>query len=212
MNQSLIIVLMSFFYLLPVICFITLILAIKQSHINYALTALWLSLIAVILNYQLAGDEIIGDYFNIFNATIYTVNLLLFVFSTLYVLHLLNSTLEKKLTKILMPILSLFLVIGCGIVLTNLWINARFLHFRHPKTPIIKVDNLNSPTHCNYKYVFLKINNDAKVNYLCPNGHGIIAATGELPTTPKLVKSLIGDLHGNLINELGKKNPQWLLN
>ncbi|KTC65881.1 type I secretion system LssZ [Legionella adelaidensis] len=60
-------------YLLPLLGLLLLILGIVRRGINYVMVALWLSLIAFLLNYQMAGGEVLGSYFDYHHASIYTL-------------------------------------------------------------------------------------------------------------------------------------------
>jgi hypothetical protein len=206
MNNLIYLFAMAVFYLLPVACLAFLIAAFRRENINLSLIALWISLITVMLQYQLAGDEIIGTYFDYFNAAIYTINILLLIISALYLFYLIGMTTKSKLKINMMRLVSLLLVLGCGVLLTNLWMNAVFISSRYPKTPIMQVVMLKKPAYCNHHYVLIKINKNAVTEYLCPNGRWLIPTTGIAKPAPKYIAPNLSPV---LRDELAKENPEW---
>ena len=96
MNSTVNLLIMSVFYALPIISFILLVISMKKSNLNFALAAFWCSLIAVVVNYQLAGGEILSNYFNVQHAIIYSINLLLFITATIYLLYLYKAFIKKS--------------------------------------------------------------------------------------------------------------------
>jgi len=206
MNAVLNLVLTSIIYALPLLSFIFLVLAIKKININFSLTALWCSLIAVIVNYQLAGDEILGSFFNFYNASLYSINLILFVASIIYTLYLLKSHIQSKILSRLASLTAAVLVTAIAILFINLWLNAFFVEKRFINTPIMQVATQEKFSFCDYDYVFFKITPDAKVAYLCPNGHGLIASTGLVSPLPKF---LLSQIPQSTKEKLKAQNKDW---
>jgi len=206
MNAVLNLVLTSIIYALPLLSFIFLVLAIKKININFSITALWCSLIAVIVNYQLAGDEILGSFFNFYNASLYSINLILFIASIIYTLYLLKSHIQSKILSRIASLTAAILVTAIAILFINLWLNAFFVEKRFINTPIMQVATQEKFSFCDYDYVFFKITSDAKVAYLCPNGHGLIASTGIVSPLPKFLQSQIPQ---STKEKLKTQNKDW---
>jgi hypothetical protein len=206
MNAVLNLVLTSIIYALPLLSFIFLTLAIKNININFSLTALWCSLIAVVVNYQLAGDEILGSFFNFYNASLYSINLILFIASIIYTLYLLKSHIQSKILSRLASLIAAVLVTAIAILFINLWLNAFFVEKRFTNTPIMQVATQEKFSFCDYDYVFFKITPDAKVAYLCPNGHGLIASTGIVSPLPKF---LLSQIPQSTKEKLKAQNKNW---
>lgn len=172
--------------LLPLFGAILLVVGMKLNRINYIIAALWLSLIALLLHYQTAGGEILGNYFNYTNAAVYTANLLVLVIAVFF-LFIKLPILQGKKTRFVTSIVSACIVFGCLLVLTNLWINAFFIETRRPGTPIMQVASFKPLNYCSYRYVFYKISDDGKISYLCPDHYGIFPSIGHLDITPDFV-------------------------
>lgn len=206
MNKLIEFSLMSIIYALPVLSLIFLIQAFHKKHLNYALAAVWCSLIAIIMHYQLAGGEIIGNYFNYPHAALYTVNIVLFVLSGLYSSVLLRVNMRNKITAGILSLFVATITTACMILLINVWINASFISQRFEKTPIMQVAALNRSYYCSYSHVFIKITPKAEVAYLCPTGYGIIASTGTLKTIPAFIRS---SLPKSTVERLKTANSNW---
>ena len=172
--------------LLPLISAILLIAGLKMERINYLVTALWLSLIALLLHYQTAGGEILGTYFGYHNAAIYTLNILVLI-STLLCLFFKLPLFQGKISRYITGFLSVCLVVGSLLLLINLWINAHFIENRRPGSPIMQVATFTPLTYCNYRYVFYKVGLDDRISYLCPNHYKIIPSTGDLDVSPEFL-------------------------
>lgn len=169
--------------LLPCLGFILLITGMRMGRINYAIGALWLSLIALLLHYQSAGGEILGTYFNYKNAFIYSFNLTILITTILY-LFLKLPLLQRKPIRYGTGLASAFLVVGGLLLLTNLWTNAYFIENRRIGTPIMQVASFKQLDYCAYRYVFYKVSLDGGIAYMCPNHYGIIPSIGYLKTSP----------------------------
>lgn len=171
----------------PVLALILLIIGIKRKGIYYVISALWLSLIALIIHFQSSGGQIFGSYFNYTNAAIYSVNLIiLFVALIRIISHL---SIDNDSFRYVSSLAKAFIVIGSLLVITNLWINAFFIDNRMPGTPVMQVASLNKLDYCAYRYIFYKVNTDGTVMYLCPNYYGLIPSVGKLTIGPDFIAS-----------------------
>lgn len=173
-------------YLLPILGFILLFLGIKMLRINYIVVALWFSLIALLLQYQTAGGEILGAYFGYKNALLYTLNLAVLIVAFLY-LCFKTPALQTTYIRYLSGLIAACLVTGSIILIINLWINARFIEDKLPGTAIMQVVSFTPPNYCAYRYAFYKVNPNNKISYLCPNYYGLIPAIGNLDTAPDFI-------------------------
>lgn len=171
--------------LFPLVALILLIIGIKRNTIYYVISALWLSLIALVIHYQSSGSQILGSYFNFLHAGIYTINLIiLFVALIRVISHLSN---DSPLSKYMTSLIQSFIVIGSLLVITNLWVNAYFIENRMTGTPIMQVALLKKADYCSYRYVFYKVASDGSVLYLCPNHYGLIPSIGRLSISPDFI-------------------------
>lgn len=173
-------------YALPLIGTILLVMGIKTHRINYVIASLWLSLISIVLHYQMAGGEILGSYFGYQNATIYTLNLLVLIITLLY-LFFKVTMFQGKLSRYISGVVSISLIVGSLLLLINLWINARFIENRRLGTPVLQVATFSPLKYCTYHYVFYKIGMDGKINYMCPNHYGIIPSVGHVDVLPDVI-------------------------
>ena len=171
--------------LFPLIALVLFIIGIKRNAIYYVISALWLSLIALVIHYQASGGEILGSYFNYYNATIYTLNLIILVASLIRVISHLGS--DSTLFKYSTSLAQALIVIGSILVITNLWVNAYFVETRMVGTPIMQVGLFKQAEYCTYRYVFYKVGTDGAVSYLCPNYYGLIPSIGRLSTSPDFI-------------------------
>ncbi|WP_420911412.1 type I secretion system protein LssZ [Legionella norrlandica] len=158
--------------LFPLIALVLLIIGIKRKAIYYVISALWISLISLVIHYQTSGGEILGSYFNYPNAAIYTVNLFILCLSLSYVLWHLSK--DNMVFKFVSSLFQAFIVIGSLLVIINLWVNAYFIENRLRGTPVMQVALLDKPDYCNYRYIFYKVGIDGAVYYLCPNYYGLM--------------------------------------
>ncbi|WED44335.1 type I secretion system protein LssZ [Legionella cardiaca] len=185
--------------LLPLLGLLVLILGFILKRSNYILVALWVSLITLLLEYRDSGGEILGSYFNYFHATTYSVNLVVLVVSILYFMFAFLPKTKKTIVHYLTGLVSALVVTGAILLLSNLWINARFVEDRLPGTPILQVATFSKQPYCDYKYVFYKVNSGGKVKFMCPNHYGLLPSTGELTTAPGFViKQLPKQVQDNL--------------
>ena len=184
--------------LFPLLSIILLVIGLKIDRISYIIVALWVSLIALLLHYQAAGGEILGNYFGYKNAAIYTLNLLVLI-STLVCLFLNLPVKQRKNLRPLSIGISLCIIIGSLLLMINLWFNAVFIENKRPGTPILQVATFTSLPYCSYRYVFYKVTTDGKVGYLCPVHYGLIPSTGQLDSMPSFLLQHLGN---------GRKEPQ----
>ncbi|CEK10677.1 hypothetical protein [Legionella hackeliae] len=173
--------------LLPALALLVFTLGLKFRRNNYVLVALWISLIALILQYHASGGEILGSYFNHMHAAAYSLNIIvllasIFFFMFTFLIGKINNLLQYGI-----GLVGAVLVTGSVLLLINLWINANFVENRLPGTPILQVATFNKPSYCGYKYVFYKINANGKVEFMCPNHYGLLPSVGELETAPDFV-------------------------
>jgi len=171
--------------LFPLIALILLIVGIKKNAIYYIISALWLSLIALIIHFQSSGGEILGSYFNYMNAAVYSFNLVVLLISLIRVLSDLSK--NRPILNYVSSFINAFMVIGALLVIINLGINAFFIENKMDKTPIMQVALFKKPAYCAYRYIFYKISPDASVMYLCPNHYGFIPSVGRLSTSPDFI-------------------------
>lgn len=191
--------------LFPLLALILLIVGIKRNAIYYVISALWLSLIALIIHFQTSGGQIFGSYFNYANAAIYSINLvILFVALIRIISHL---SIESDVFRYLSSFAKALVVIGSLLLMINLWMNAFFIDNRMLGTPIMQVATFKKLDYCGYRYVFYKVNSDGSVMYLCPNYYGLVPAVGRLAVSPDFIATqlslpskkemLLKQQHGN---------------
>lgn len=174
------------FYLLPLLGFILLLIGVRNNKTNVLLTALWISLIALLLLYRISGGEILGSYFDYKNTAIYTFNFLVLI-TTLFFLFFKLPLLQNKWLRYASSGVSIGVLIGGLLLLTNLWINARFIENRQAGTPILQMATFKPANYCSYRYVFFKVGIDGRISYMCPNYYGIIPSIGVLEVSPSFV-------------------------
>lgn len=170
-------------YLLPALGLLFVLYGFFRRRMNYILIALWVSLVTLLLQYQIAGSEILGSYFGYKQSMLYTINLVVLVSALIYMLFQ-SPQLSNKYIRILFAFLSSVIITAVLILIINLWVNAYFIENRFPGTAIMQVVSFTPPDYCSYRYVFYKVGNDSQVHYLCPNYYGLIPATGTLDTVP----------------------------
>jgi len=176
---------------LPLLAIVLLIIGIKKERVNYFISALWLSVIALLLHYQTAGGEILGTYFNYTNAAIYTLNLLVLI-TTLLALFYKLPLFEGKLIGYVKAVISGVLILSSLVLGVNLWMNAYFIEHRNPGTPLMQVATFTKLPYCRYSYVFYKVDTAGKIGYLCPNYYGLIPSIGTLDVSPQFLLNQLG--------------------
>jgi hypothetical protein len=175
--------------LFPIIASILIIIGIKKNAIYYIISALWLSIIALITHSQASGGEILGSYFNYFNAISYTFNLIILLISLVNVIAHLNT--DNTIIKSTNALLQAFIIIGSILVTVNIWINAYFIENRKEGTPVMQVALISKPNYCNYRYIFYKVNVSGSLSYLCPNHYGLVPSSGHLSISPDFIAAQI---------------------
>lgn len=158
----------------------------QKKLINYILVALCLSFLSVLFLYIAAGSEILGSYFDYRTAILYTVNLAFALLSLLYLTYC-APKFAHFYVKVVSGILTIGIIVGAVILLTNVWLNAFFIEHRALGTPIMQVSTFEPPEYCNYKYVFYKVNLNQKVSYMCPNHYWVFPSMGDLAETPSFL-------------------------
>lgn len=188
----------TIYCLFPLLALILLIWGIKRNAIYYVTSALWLSLIALVLHYQYSGGEILGSYFNYTHAAIYSANLLILFISLSHIITHLSS--DYSIFRYVHVLAQSLMVIGCFLVILNLWVNAFFIENRMQGTPVMQVALIHKPDYCSSNYIFYKVNNNGSVSYLCPNYYGLIPYVGHLAENPDFI-----------VNQLSLPNKKQLL-
>ncbi|MBA2650095.1 MAG: type I secretion system protein LssZ [Legionella sp.] len=173
--------------LFPLIALIFLIIGINRQAIYYVISALWLSLIALIIHFEYSGGHLLGDYFNYTNASIYSINLIVLFLSLARVIS--HLSVDNMLFKYTSSFLKAAVLIGCLVVSINLWVNAFFIEHRLKGTPVIQVALHEKASYCTYRYIFYKFSQDGSVDYLCPNHYGFIPSIGKLADKPNFITS-----------------------
>lgn len=171
--------------LFPLIAFMFLIMGIKRTAIYYIISSLWLSLIAILIHFQVSGNQIFGTYFNYFHTIIYSFNLLVLLAAfTRIISHL---GVNNSALKYTFSFINALMVVIVFFVIVNICINAHFIENKMEGTPIMQVALFNKPDYCNNKYIYYKVDPDAKVMYLCPNHFGLIPSVGRLSVSPDFI-------------------------
>lgn len=172
-------------FLFPLISLVLLIIGINRKAIYYIISALWLSLIALIIHFESSGGQILGNSFNYLNATIYSINFFILLVALIRVIS--HLSIDSEWFRYVSSFFKSFIVIACLLVITNLWINAYFIENRMEGTPIMQVATFNKTEYCAYRYVFYKVSVDGSVMYLCPNHYGLIPSIGKLTVSPDFI-------------------------
>ncbi|MFA6302112.1 MAG: type I secretion system protein LssZ [Legionella sp.] len=169
----------------PLIGLLLLLIGIKKQAIYYVISAMWLSIIALIIHFEFSGSQILGSYFDYLNAGIYSLNLIILFISLITVVnHLSTNTPFYRYTS---SLLKAFVFIGSIFVMINIWTNAYFIENRMPGTPVMQVALLQKADYCSYKYIFYKVTDDGSVDYLCPNHFGLVPSIGHLAVSPDFI-------------------------
>ena len=168
--------------LFPVLGIGLLIYGLAQSKRDLILLALWVSIIGVATHYQISHGQILGIYFGYYHAILYSLNLLVLLFSSIYVLF--NYRTPRRLSKIILSLFAAVTVTGVSVLLINVWVNAYFVEKRYPGSPLLQIAVFKKLPYCAYTYVFYKLNSHKEVEYLCPNFYGFIPKIGTLHTLP----------------------------
>jgi hypothetical protein len=188
---------------LPVVGLILLFIGIKRNLLTYVISSLWLSLIALIILFKTSGGEILGSYFNYPNALIHTANMIILCISLIYIFSSIIK--ENKSIKYLISFIQSCIVIGSGLLVINIWVNAYFIENRLAGSPVMQVSMVDKPKYCSYKYIFYKIAADGTVHYLCPNYYGLIPSIGHLSVSPDFLTTQISNPNKKQLLQLQKK-------
>lgn len=172
--------------ILPMLALGSLIIGLWNNRIYCVIASLWLSLIALVIHYQASGGEILGSYFNYFNAFFYTLNLFILCIALSRVIYHLTD--GNSLLRHLNTIILLFIVVSCSLLTINLWINADFIEHRLHGTPVMQVTLAKKTDYCSYNYLFYTMTPAGTVAYLCPNYYGLIPSLGTLDVEPDFIK------------------------
>ena len=194
----------------PLISLVLLVIGARKNAIYYIISSLWLSLITVLIHFQLSGNQIFGTYFNYYNTTIYSFNLLILLFALVRVIS--HLSVNNTVLKYLCSFVNAIMVVGAFLVITNLWINAFFIENKMTGTPIMQVALFDKPDYCSNKYIFYKIAPDSSVMYLCPNHYGLIPSIGRLSTSPDFIAtqlSLLGNYLPHSHPERSERSPKF---
>ncbi|QDQ39023.1 type I secretion system protein LssZ [Legionella geestiana] len=178
-------------YLAPVLSALLLFMGFRKRRVNLVLAALWISLLALMLQYKLMGRAILGAHFDYANAVPYSLNLIIVVAAIVYLLFSSPRFHAYKLVRIVSILFALLLFSASTILLINLWVNARFMESRLDGTPVVQVGTFNKPDWCAYDYVFYIVDTKGRIRYLCPNHYGLLPSTGILEAAPDF---LVGQL------------------
>ncbi|WP_419418647.1 type I secretion system protein LssZ [Legionella sp. D16C41] len=171
--------------ILPLLSLLLLVLGVKNRRKSYIVLAVWISIISLVIHYEIAGGEILGSYFNYLRAFIYSLNLLIILACIIFLT--LNFRSEIASFRYFNSLLGAISVIGIGFLLINLWMNAWFIENRLPGTPIFQVGTFQKLNYCSYRYIFYKISQDGSVKFMCPNHYGLIPSIGGLNTAPDFI-------------------------
>lgn len=191
-------------YLFPLLGLILLITGISIRRVNYVLAALWFALIALLFQYQMAGGEILGSYFNYKNASIYTLNLFILVVALCYSLLKLPVTNNRWLSY-MGSLFAAFFVVCAGLLATNLWINACFIENRLAGTAVMQVISFRPIAYCSYRYIFYRVDSSGQISYLCPNYYGLIPKVDQLEVAPDFLATQLGKITQQLPRSLHEK-------
>lgn len=149
---------------------------------------LWFTIFAMVLLYNLADGEILGTFFNYENSILYSINLLVLVVILSY-LFLTSNWIQKRQWFHYLAYFGILLIVAAGsVLLINVWMNARFIETKNNALPIIQVANYGNNPHCEYQYVFYKMNNQGTIEYLCPNHYFLIPKVGVVSSIPDYIK------------------------
>ena len=174
-------------YILPFFAFVLIVFGIMKSKMRFVLVALIVAIFAIVIQYEHAGGELFGRYFDYTHAAIYTVNFIVVISALLYILSG-EKVLKAKSLRYPAAVVIAILVVASCIIVMNVWINAFFIKDRLLNTDVIEVGYFEKPLYCNNSVVYYKLNTKYQIEYLCPNYYLLIAKRGYLETTPKLLK------------------------
>lgn len=173
--------------LLPVLGVILLVIGLKTHNKIYVLVCLWIAAVGTMLHYHSSDSQILGSYFGYIHSSLYTINLLLLLFSTLYILYSYTKNLHSQKFHYVKDIISTLTTLGIITIIINVWLNAFFIENRLIGTPVLQIATFGHLDYCDYPYVFYKINKKNQLDYLCPNHFGLIPSLGTLKIIPDYI-------------------------
>lgn len=191
-------------FILPLIAAVMLIYGIKKDNSLYTSAALWISLLTLAVHYEVSGGEILGSYFDYVNASIYSFNLFVFLFASIYILS--SFDIENIILRTLNAILKTAIVAGFVILFCNLWINAYFVEQKMDGTPVLEVALPKGNHLCQHRHIFYIVNQNGGLEFLCPNEFVFLPGLGKISIIPEHV---LNQLPGTILdNLLIKQKPK----
>lgn len=185
--------------LLPLSGLILLIIGLYGQYSKCVLGALWFSLISVLLQYQTAGGEILGSYFDFSHGLLYSFTLFILLISAVYLIWKFAKDHSSKKVHLFASLFVALAITGFVALLANLAINARFLKNKLPGSPVLQVATFTKPDYCHYQYVFYAVNKEGELTYMCPCYYGLVPSVGKLADMPDfLARQLPGQLQERL--------------
>jgi hypothetical protein len=182
----------SIHYFLPFFSFILLVFGLMRNRLRFVLAALIVAIVSIIIQYQLAGDELFGTYFDYSHAALYSLNFIVVIVSLLFIAKR-EKGFHKPYARYPVALFFSLIIIASLLITTNVWINAYFIQDKLPKTTIVTVGRFVKTEYCSNSYTLYKINRNKQVQYLCPNNYGLIAGIGQLDIIPEeLMKQMVG--------------------
>lgn len=173
-------------YLLPILGVATFIIGLHVKSMQYVLAAFWIALISMLIQYQNAGGEILGTYFDYPHAFMYSLALGLLI-TCLYYLLFKTLVFKRKMLQTFATLLFASIIISAVVLLINLWMNALFIENKAPKTAVMQVITFTPPAYCTSRSIFYKVTATHQVAYLCPNYYGILPKVDQLNDVPSFI-------------------------
>lgn len=192
--------------LFPLINLSILLTGIITRRSRWLVAALWLSLVAVIWQYQSAQGEILGSYFDYKESFLYSVSLLVLLTGIVYLLWGYAREMDSNWIRPLFGLVVAASATAVMLLLTNLWINARFIENRMPDSPVLQIGSFQKPDYCHFQYLFYTVSKEGELSYLCPNYYGLLPSVGTVQTMPDYVLKLLPKALQNKLQP--KKQPQ----
>jgi predicted neutral ceramidase superfamily lipid hydrolase len=173
--------------LIPLATLLLLVVGIKKQIKNYVVVALWISVISIALQYQAAGGEILGSYFNYKQGLLYAITMLLLWVCLVYLLWGYGKESKSSIGRALTGLVVAASTTGVLLLLANLWINAQFIENKWPGSPLLQVATFTKPDYCHFRYIFYSVNKNGEMMYMCPNYYGLIPSVGNIESVPDYV-------------------------
>lgn len=172
---------------LPLIAIYIFALGIRKNNIHYIISTLWISIISLMVMHQISDGEIIGVFFNYYNAALYSINLIVLFISLIRIISHLST--DNSIFKYTNSLIKSFIVIGSLLVIANIWINAIFIENKKDGTPVMHVALVHKPAYCSSRYILYKVERSGALAYMCPNHYGLIPSIGHLPLKPDFIST-----------------------